>query len=200
MNRFLPVSVERDQLSCLPEPLTPAKGFSWSRHTSPWRSATFFIISMASWFWSQAELAVGEHRRHLMLSRGHLVVLGLRQDAQSPERLIQILHIRGHSGADGAEVMVLQLLPLGGLCAEQGPAAHSQVLPLLIEGLVNQEILLLRPHLGSDPLRLCVAEEPEDPDRLAADLVHGPQQRRLLVQGFAGVGAEDGGDAQACPP
>ena len=57
LNRFLPVSVERDQLSCLPEPLTPAKGFSWSRHTSPWRSATFFIISITSWFWSQAELA-----------------------------------------------------------------------------------------------------------------------------------------------
>ena len=132
-----------------------------------------------------------------MLSRGYLVVLGLRQDAESPERLIQILHIRGHSGADGTEVMVLQLLPPGGLCAEQGPAAHSQVLPLLIEGLVNQKILLLRPYLGSDPLRLCVAEEPEDADRLAADLVHGPQKRRLLVQGFAGVGAEDGGDAQA---
>ena len=40
-----------DQLSCLPEPLTPAKGFSWSRHTSPWRSATLFIIYMASWLW-----------------------------------------------------------------------------------------------------------------------------------------------------
>ena len=142
-------------------------------------------------------VGIGEHRRHLMLSRGYLVVLGLRQDAESPERLIQILHIRGHSGADGTEVMVLQLLPPGGLCAEQGPAAHSQVLPLLIEGLVNQKILLLRPYLGSDPLRLCVAEEPEDADRLAADLVHGPQKRRLLVQGFAGVGAEDGGDAQA---
>ena len=58
LNRFLPVSVERDQLSCLPEPLTPAKGFSWSRHTSPWRSATFFIISITSWFWSQAALAL----------------------------------------------------------------------------------------------------------------------------------------------
>ena len=55
--RFLPVSVESDQLTCLPEPLTPAKGFSCSRHTRLWRSATFFIVSMTSWFWSLAVLA-----------------------------------------------------------------------------------------------------------------------------------------------
>ena len=57
MKRFLPESVAKDQLSCLPEPLTPAKGFSCRRQTRSWRSATFFIISMVSWFWSQALLA-----------------------------------------------------------------------------------------------------------------------------------------------
>ena len=31
--RFAPLSVEIDQLLCLPLPLTPAKGFSWSRQT-----------------------------------------------------------------------------------------------------------------------------------------------------------------------
>jgi hypothetical protein len=34
-SRFIPVSVPIDQLLCLPEPLTPAKGFSCSRHTRP---------------------------------------------------------------------------------------------------------------------------------------------------------------------
>ena len=34
-SRFMPVSVPIDQLLCLPEPLTPANGFSCSRHTSP---------------------------------------------------------------------------------------------------------------------------------------------------------------------
>ena len=34
-NRFTPVSVEIDQLLCLPEPLTPANGFSWRRHVMP---------------------------------------------------------------------------------------------------------------------------------------------------------------------
>ena len=34
-SRLLPVSVPIDQLLCLPEPLTPAKGFSCSRATRP---------------------------------------------------------------------------------------------------------------------------------------------------------------------
>ena len=54
--RFSPESVDKDQLSCLPEPFTPAKGFSCSRQTRPCRSATFFMISIVSWFWSQAVL------------------------------------------------------------------------------------------------------------------------------------------------
>ena len=34
-SRFMPVSVPIDQLLCLPEPLTPANGFSCSRQISP---------------------------------------------------------------------------------------------------------------------------------------------------------------------
>ena len=34
-SRLMPVSVPIDQLLCLPEPLTPAKGFSCSRQTRP---------------------------------------------------------------------------------------------------------------------------------------------------------------------
>ena len=34
-SRLCPVSVPIDQLLCLPEPLTPANGFSCSRHTRP---------------------------------------------------------------------------------------------------------------------------------------------------------------------
>ena len=33
-SRLTPVSVPNDQLLCLPEPLTPANGFSCSRHVS----------------------------------------------------------------------------------------------------------------------------------------------------------------------
>ena len=58
LKRFSPPSVPRDQLSCLPLPFTPAKGFSWSRQWKPWRSATFFMSSMVSWFWSPARFAL----------------------------------------------------------------------------------------------------------------------------------------------
>ena len=56
--RFLPVFVIIAQLSCFPEPFTPAKGFSCSRHASPWRFATFFMHSIISWLWSVAMFAV----------------------------------------------------------------------------------------------------------------------------------------------
>ena len=49
LSRFLPVSVPIDQLSCLPEPFTPANGFSWRRHTNPCLSATFFMAAIGTW-------------------------------------------------------------------------------------------------------------------------------------------------------
>ena len=43
-----PGSVDIDQLLCLPEPLTPAKGFSCSRAWRPNRGATRFRVSISS--------------------------------------------------------------------------------------------------------------------------------------------------------
>ena len=57
-SKFMPSSVVMDQLSCLPEPLTPAYGFSCSRHLRPCCTATRFIVSITSWLWSTAILAV----------------------------------------------------------------------------------------------------------------------------------------------
>ncbi len=45
-NKFTPLSVVNDQLSCLPEPFTPANGFSWSKHAIPWCSATLLMVSI----------------------------------------------------------------------------------------------------------------------------------------------------------
>ena len=51
--RLCPVSVPIDQLLCLPEPLTPANGFSCSRQTSPYLRATFCITCIVSCWWSE---------------------------------------------------------------------------------------------------------------------------------------------------
>ena len=55
-NKLIPVSVLSDQLLCLPLPFTPLNGFSWRRQTKLCLAATFFIISIVNWFWSEASL------------------------------------------------------------------------------------------------------------------------------------------------
>ena len=50
----------------------------------------------------------------LVLAGSDLVVLGLGGNAQLPQLFVQLFHERGDLGADGAEVMLLQLLALGG--------------------------------------------------------------------------------------
>ena len=51
--RFIPVSVPIDQLLCLPDPLTPANGFSCSRQTRPYLRATARITCIVSCWWSE---------------------------------------------------------------------------------------------------------------------------------------------------
>src|SRR6476660_6352260 len=53
-SRFSPVSVDIDQLLCLPEPLIPANGFSWSRQARPYLGAIFRSSSMIRFWWSVA--------------------------------------------------------------------------------------------------------------------------------------------------
>ena len=112
----------------------------------------------------------------LMLGGSHLVVLGLGQDAQLPQLLVQLLHVGRHPGLDGAEVVVLQLLPLGGLGPEEGASGEDQVLPPVEHVLVNEEVFLLGPHLADHLLHVRIPEELEYPDRLTAQLVHGAQE------------------------
>ena len=58
--------------------------------------------------------------------------------------------------------MVVQLLTLGRLRAEERPAAQAQILALQVELLVDQEIFLLRADLRVDLLGLVVAEQTQD--------------------------------------
>ena len=51
--RLWPVSVPIDQLLCLPEPFTPANGFSCSRQTRPYLRAMLCISCIVSCWWSE---------------------------------------------------------------------------------------------------------------------------------------------------
>ena len=63
-SKFLPLSVLRDQLLCLPEPFTRAKGFSWNNTFKSWRPAIFSITSISNWLWSTATLASSNKGAH----------------------------------------------------------------------------------------------------------------------------------------
>ena len=132
----------------------------------------------------------------LMLRRGNLVVLRLGGDAELPEPLVELLHERGLLGRYGSEVVVVELLRLGGRRPEQGPSGISEVFPLLIQILGDEEIFLLRADVRAHPLCRGVAEQSEHPHGFPVEGVHGAQQRGLLVQRLARVGAEGCGDEQ----
>ena len=138
----------------------------------------------------------GEDGRELVLGGGGLVVLGLGKDAQLPQFLVQLGHEGLHTGLDRAEVVVVQLLSLGRLRAEEGAAGVDQVGAAVVHLRVDQEILLLRAHGGAHVGHVGVAEELQNAQGLAVDGLHGAQQRGLVVQRFAAVGAERRGDAQ----
>ena len=136
------------------------------------------------------DIGGGKDGGQLVLGRRHLVMLGLGQYAQLPKLLVQLLHKSGNAGADGTEVVILQLLPFGRFGAEQRAAGKDQILTLLEGRLIHQEILLLRPYRGVDPRADGVAEQPEDAQRLAVDSLHAAQQRRLFIQRLAAVRTE----------
>ena len=129
-----------------------------------------------------------------MLRGSDLVVLGLGENAELPELLVQILHVGGDAGFDGTEVVILQLLTLGRLGAEERSAAELEVNTLLIQLLVDQKILLFGSHGGGDSRHVGLAEQVQDPDRLSAQALHRAEQRCLFVEHLAGVGAECGGN------
>ena len=86
----MPVLVDIDQLLCLPEPLTPAKGFSCSRHTRPWRWRNLLHHFHGQLVVVGCDVGDGENRGKLVLCGGNFVVLGLGEDAELPQLLVQI--------------------------------------------------------------------------------------------------------------
>ena len=131
----------------------------------------------------------------LMLAGGNLVVLSLGGDAERPQLVVQVLHIGRDGGADCAKVVLLELLALAGSGAKERAAGDDQVLALAVGILLDQEVLLLVTH-GRNDLLGGLAKECQYTLGLTRERGHGAQQRGLLVQGLARVGAESRGDAQ----
>ena len=132
----------------------------------------------------------GEDRRQLVLCRGDLVVLCLSKHAELPQLFVELLHERGNSRLDRAEVMIFKLLTLRCACTEQRAACVNEVRALIVELFIDKEIFLLRADGRDDTLCRGVAEKAEDTNGLCAQRFHGAQQRGFLIQHLAAVGTE----------
>ena len=99
-----------------------------------------------------ADVRVLEHRGDLVLVRGDLVVAGLDRDAELAHLQLGLEHAGEDPLRDRAEVVVVELVALGRLGAEQGAAGGDQVGALEEELLVDQEVLLLGADRGEDAL------------------------------------------------
>ena len=99
-----------------------------------------------------------EHGRELELSRRDLVVAGLGGNAHAPQLTVEVHHERQDALADGAEILVLELLALGRGRAEERAAGEDQVRAELGETTIDQEVLLLGTDGGEDALGGGVAE------------------------------------------
>ena len=130
-----------------------------------------------------------------VLGRCHLVVFRLGKDPQLPELIVQVFHELRDSRLDDAEIVVVQLLALGGHGTEKGPAGIHQVRAFFIHLLIDEKILLLRSHAGADIIGFGT-EKLQDPLGLTVQCLHGPQKRCLLIQCLPGIRAECRGDAQ----
>ena len=103
-----------------------------------------------------------EHRRDLELAGGDLVVPGLGRDAELEQLALGVHHEAEHPLRDGAEVVVVELLALRRLGAEQRAAGVDQVGAGQEEVPVDQEVLLLGAAERHDVVEVLVAEQLQD--------------------------------------
>ena len=132
------------------------------------------------------DVAPFEHRRDLELPWRHLVVPGLGRDPEFEQFTFGVHHESEDPLGDGTEVVVVELLALGRLGAEQCAAGVDQVGTRQKEVSIHQEVLLLGPAEGHDVARVRVTEQPEHTLGVLAHRLLGAQKRGLVIEGLAG--------------
>jgi hypothetical protein len=104
------------------------------------------------------EVCAFEHRRDLELAWSHLVVPGLGRNAKFEQLPLGVHHEAQHPLGHGTEVMVVELLTLGRLRAEQSTAGVDEIRACEEEVPVDKEVLLFRSAERHHLLELLVAE------------------------------------------
>src|SRR6476620_823274 len=138
-----------------------------------------------------------EQGRDLVLAGRYLVVPGLDRNSQPVELPFRLSHECQHSGRDGPEVMVLELLTLRRLGSEQRALAGEQVGPPEEQLAIDQEVFLLWPNRGEHPRNTLIGpKDLENAKRLLRQRLHRPQERDLGVECFSRPGDKGRGNAQ----
>ena len=141
------------------------------------------------------DVGIGKDGGQLMLGGRDFVVFGLGQHPHFPQFFVELLHIGYYAGTDGAEVMVLQLLALGGHGAEQGAAGIFQILAEVKQFFIDQEVFLFGADGGDHPGGR-IAKKFEDAQGFPVEDLHGAEQGGLFVQDLSAVRTKSGGDAK----
>ena len=143
------------------------------------------------------EVGGSENGSHFVLSGSYLIVLGLGVDTELPELLIEVSHISGNSRLEVGEVLVIEVLTLGGLCAEESSSGEDEVFTLVELFLIYEEVFLLGSDSRSNAGNVLVAEELEEADSGLAEGVHRAEQRSFLIERLTCIGNENSGDIEA---
>ena len=141
------------------------------------------------------QVAFFENGSQLKLVGSHFVMAGLDGYAQFQRLYFKVFHKGSHTGGDGSEVMVLQLLVLAGFVSHQGAPGQQQVGTGGIQSFVYQEVFLFPAQVGHHFLHFRV-EVTAHVHGGFAHSTQGFQQWRFVVQRLAGVSNENGRDAQ----
>ena len=131
-------------------------------------------------------VGVREDGCDLVLCGRYFVVLRAHGDAEFPQLIVESLQEVVHGRADGAEVVFFELLALAGRMTEQRAPSKHQVFAALVFFLRDEEEFLLGADRGGHAVRVFV-EDGQHALGLLFDRAHGTQQRRFLVECFAGV-------------
>jgi hypothetical protein len=127
-----------------------------------------------------------EHRRQLELAGGHLIVPGLGGNTEFEQLALGVHHETEDTLRDRAEVVVVELLALRRLGAEQGAAGVDEVRARQEEVPIDQEVLLLGAAERHDVIEVLVTKQLQDALGVHAHGLLAAQQRRLEVERFTG--------------
>ncbi len=196
-SRLTPVSVDIDQLLCLPEPLIPANGFSWISAARSCRCATRLIVSIVSIWWSLAMwLCSNSGAISYCPGATSLCRVFTGTPSRHSSRSTSCMHASTRAGIV-PKYWSSSCCPLGGREPNSVRSHDTR------SGRAKNRSRSIRKYSCSGPTVVNTCDTPgigaehlEDAERLLGQRFHRAEQRDLRVERLAGPRHEGRRDAQ----